>query len=78
VSIPFTLKIPETLLNSSTLSTVKPSELVFDVENNDIKLHMVLQSLTVKNPKYTPPSDQNDETPYYPDTAGIALIKNKK
>jgi len=79
VSVNFTLSIPEKLLNSATFSNVPASDLTFDVQNDSLKLHLVLQSLTLKNPQYIPNTDSNIKTTsYIGGGAGIALVKMKK
>lgn len=78
-SVWFKLTLSEKLLDSSTLATVSPEDLTFDFENDTLKLHLVLQSLTIKNPKYTPPNDKTEAVnTYIGGWYGVALVKIKK
>ena len=80
VSISFKLTLPEKFLDSETLSNVEDGDLVFDVSNDTMQIHLVLQSLTIRNPKYnntTPDSNTKDGT-YIGWINGVALVKHKK
>lgn len=79
ISIPFKLEMSEKLLNSSTLPSVSSDDLTFDLENDTLKIRLVLQSLTIKNPRYIQPPDTGKvESPYISWGYGLALVKNKK
>lgn len=59
----FQLPITEKLLDSATLSSVEPNDLIFTVGNEALEIRLVLQSLTVKNPKFasqSPTSETNN------------------
>jgi hypothetical protein len=66
VSISFKLTLPEKFLDSETLSNVEDGDLVFDVSNDTMQIHLVLQSLTIRNPKYnnTPPDSNTKDGTY--------------
>jgi Domain of unknown function (DUF4153) len=79
VSTVFSLKISDKLLDSSTLTNVTTQDLTFDLENETQKIRLVLQSLTIKNPRYTPSSTTTETlAPYTSWGYGLALVKNKK
>ena len=79
VFLKFSLKIPEKLLDSSTLSSVEPNDLIFTTWNDALEIRLMLQSLTLKNPKFNPQAFKADYmSSYIGWSTGLALIKKKK
>jgi hypothetical protein len=73
----FPLVIPEKLRNSSTLATVSPDDLTFDVGDDTMSMRLFLQNLTIRNPRYQ--SGSTVDANYYPGgTSGLAIMKEKK
>ncbi|GAB0174724.1 MAG: hypothetical protein HHAS10_06030 [Candidatus Altimarinota bacterium] len=75
----FALKIPEKLLDSSTLPNVSQDDITFDVGDDTVEIKLLLQSFSVKNPRYIESSSTDKEnTTYAGGIYGLALVKNKK
>jgi hypothetical protein len=64
-SIRFALPVSEKLLDSATLSVVPKEDLTFNLTNDALNIRLVLQSLSIKNPKYTPPANADTKNPVY-------------
>ena len=53
----YALTLSENLLDSATLSQVTANKLIFILMDDRYEIRLLLQSLTVKNPRYAPSAD---------------------
>lgn len=72
----FKLPLSEKLLDSATLSNLNPEDLTFEVGNDAIDIRIILQTLSIKNPKYLPKNSSSYT--YYWWSTWVALVKIKK
>lgn len=61
----YTLSLPEKLQDSASLSTVNEEDLTFTLSDESYDIRLVLQSLSVKNPKYIAPTDSSTKNITY-------------
>ncbi len=62
----FSLLIPEKLKDSATFSTLPPEDLIFEVDDDTLRIRLVLQSLEVKNPRVISSPNDGMDIPYPP------------
>jgi hypothetical protein len=71
------LILPEKLRDSATSSTQDQKDMTFDLSNQTLTIRLMLQNLTVKNPRYLSGSTDTDPYPMN-NISGYALVREKK